>query len=374
MVHIGFTPTTIAVSIIVIFSVGIILDVPSGILADRWSRKSVLMIALVALGVASLLLGLSHDVIEYIIAGVLFAVYSALHSGVFDAMVYDTVVEEQGSRDGYERYLGYASAINGVAMVIGSIVGGVVGRKVGLSATYFISVPSGFLAASALMLFREPRIHLKTDAANVASHVKQTFAAVFQKGYFVWIILAILFTTAIFNFILEVDQLWPLALHLNIILYGPLNALLLMGFAVGGPLAAFLMRKRTYLVIAGALGIICVALLTVRDMPVIAAAEFGTVSLFVALYTISLGKLHDALPSSFRSGASSTVGMLSSALFIPLIFIFGRYTQSSSVFAAARMLTPLALVGVAGLMVISVFRPGSVGPKSLPKSDNIPVR
>jgi MFS family permease len=373
MVYIGFTPTTIALSVIVIFLAGMLLDVPSGILADRWSRKGVLIISTSALGLASLFMGLSHSVVEYVVTGVLYAFYSSLYSGVFDAMLYDTVMEEQGTRNGYEKYLGYTSGINGVAMVIGSLAGGIIGHKVGLRTTYFISVPSGFLAAFALSLFREPKIHLQTVQTDILTQTKQTLASVFQKGSFIWILVAILFTTAVFDFMLEVDQLWPLALHMNIVLYGPLNALLLLGFAIGGPLAAVVMKSRAYIVISCLLGLGFVTLLVVRDMRVIALAECGTVSVFVALYTISLGKLHDAMPSSLRSGASSTAGMLSSALFIPLIFIFGWITQDHSVFTAAILLIPLALTGIVGLIVITVFRPHGLPTTIQPKPGNIPV-
>lgn len=372
MVHIGFTPTTIAASIIVVCIVGIALDVPSGILADRWSRKAVLVAATTALALSSLLLGLSHSVLEYVLAGVLFATYSSLHSGVFDAMIYDTLIQERGSRDGYEKYLGYSSVFNGVALVIGSLVGGLIGTRISLTADYLLSIPGGVLATVSLLMFREPKLHLQHRDAQVLEHTQQTFKAVFQRGPVVWIVVTILLTTVVFDFMLEVDQLWPLALHLKLVLFGPFNALLLLGYSIGGPLAVVLLRNRAYLIGASLAGGLAVIGLTVPSMPVVAVAEFVTVSVFVALYTIGLGKLHDTLPSGLRSGSSSTASMLSSALFIPLVFAFGYITEHYSVFAAARLLIPLALGGVLGVILITGRGPSPHNKALYPESKKIP--
>lgn len=366
MTHIGFTTTLIAVDVIVMSVVGLLLAVPSGIVADRWSRKGVIALAITSLGLSSLLLGLSHTVTAYIIFSVLFGIYFALHDGVFDSMIYDTLIEENNSREGYEKYLGYYDLFASIALVIGSLAGAALGVRYGLRSAYFLSVPSSILSILALLLFREPTLHKQHADMQVLAHVKQTCGAIFKRGYLAWILLTILASAVLYDFLLEVDQLWPLALHLKLIWYGPLNALLLAGYGIGGPLAAFLLRKKLYSWLACIVGIVGTSALLVHNMAVIAAAQFSVVCIFIALYTIALGKLHDQIPAHLRSSTSSTASMLSGIVYIPLVFLFGKVTQGHTVFVAARMLVPLAVLSVIGLVITLRYK---VGGDALP--DNI---
>src|SRR5216110_4062362 len=56
-----------------------LLEVPSGILADRWSRNQIMVCASVALLASSLLGGLSTNVPPYIAAALILGVYFALN-------------------------------------------------------------------------------------------------------------------------------------------------------------------------------------------------------------------------------------------------------------------------------------------------------
>jgi MFS family permease len=360
MVHIGFTATLIAVDVIVMNVVGLVLNIPSGILADRWSRKGIVTVAISALVISSLLLGLSHSVLAYIIFSALFGVYFGLHDGVYDSMIYDTLLEENKSRKGFEKYLGYYNLCASAALIIGSLLGAIIGSKYGLKTTYFLSLPGGIVSIIALFFFKEPKLHKKHSNVEVFPHIKQTFGAIFQRGYIAWILVALLASAILFDFTLEIDQLWPLALHLKLIYYGPLNALLLAGYGIGGGLATLLLKKRVFVIVACVLGLVSTTALLVHNMLIIAAAQFGVVCLFVSLYTMALGKLHDTLPSRLRSSSSSTVNMLTSVAFIPLVFVFGNITQHRSVFVAARMLIPVALLSVIGFLLLSRRRNGQI--------------
>jgi hypothetical protein len=52
--------------------------------------------------------------------------------------------------------------------------------------------------------------------------------------------------------------------------------------------------------------------------------------------------------------------MLTSVAFIPLVFVFGNITQHRSVFVAARMLIPVALLSVIGFLLLSRRRNGQI--------------
>lgn len=359
MVSIGFTPTSIAIQIMVMASTGLLFEIPSGILADKWSRKGVLVLSCASLGLASLLAGLSNSVLQYTLASILFGMYFALHSGTYDAMIYDTLIEEQGSRKGFEKYLGNATLIASIGLVIGSLFGAVIGEKFGLASAYLWSVPASFIAVIAAISFKEPKLHKATARTNVLLHTKSTLQAVFKKGYMAWIVMTLLATSIMYSTMLELDQLWPLALNLRLTWYGPLNAGLLLAFGLGAPLAALLLNKKYLLPVAYLSSLICVYLLTVRSMPIIALAQCGVIVLYIALYTIALGKFHDSLPSHLRSSSSSVINTAINIIFIPFVLIFGYVTQRHSVFYAAYLLVPFAVLSIIGVIII--FRRPNTG-------------
>lgn len=73
-----------------------IMEVPSGILADRWRRRGVLMLANVA-GLVSVVVGsLSQNVVTYIASAMILGVYFAMQSGTLEAAVYETILEVTG--------------------------------------------------------------------------------------------------------------------------------------------------------------------------------------------------------------------------------------------------------------------------------------
>src|SRR5215211_3104584 len=71
MTEIGFDAASVGAMAAAYAAVVPLLEVPSGILADRWSRSWTLILACVALMVSSLIGGLSHNVITYVIAAMI---------------------------------------------------------------------------------------------------------------------------------------------------------------------------------------------------------------------------------------------------------------------------------------------------------------
>lgn len=350
MDSIGFDASQITVVVIIGSVVGLLLEFPSGIMADRWSRKGVLGLSYAALAVVSLLFGLADNVLEYTLASVVFAVYVALQSGVNDSIVYDTLLEETGSRKRYEKYYSYVAMFASAGLVIGSLLGGLVGDLIGLEAAYFLSVPGAVAAVISLVFLKEPTLHKKTVAGKLSEHVRETMKLVTQPGMFRLLLAAILSFGILHMVLFSIDQLWPLALALPVLWYGPLNAALLLGYGIGAPLAAKISGNKVRTYVVAALAVLFMALLTVANMPIIAVAQTGGIIALTALLIVLYGKMHDNLPSRLRSGSSSAVSTLRTLAYLPFVYVFGIVTEMQSVFIAAYMLIPLALIGTYGFV------------------------
>ncbi len=96
MTSIGFNDATIGLMVAAYAAFVPFFETPSGILADRWSRKGVLVLASLALMISSLIGGLSHDVLSYIICAVFWGIFIAMYSGTYDSILYDMLLEDTG--------------------------------------------------------------------------------------------------------------------------------------------------------------------------------------------------------------------------------------------------------------------------------------
>ncbi len=106
MTQIGFTAASVGLVAAAYAVVTPILEVPTGILADRWSRRGLLIVSAVALMTCSLVGGLSHHVLLYLVSALILGAYFATYSGTVESIVYDAVVEETGGSDAYPARIG----------------------------------------------------------------------------------------------------------------------------------------------------------------------------------------------------------------------------------------------------------------------------
>lgn len=69
--------------------VGFALDIPSGVMADRWSRKYSALIGAAAIGVAPLVILASHSFTGYLVAALLYGGGRAFLNGTLESLIYD---------------------------------------------------------------------------------------------------------------------------------------------------------------------------------------------------------------------------------------------------------------------------------------------
>jgi hypothetical protein len=175
MRHIGFDDAGIGIMVAAYSAIMLLVETPSGILADRWSRRGMLVVASVVLAIASWVGGISQGIPMYMVSAGCWGVFFALYSGTYDSMVYDTLLETKGHATDYERYYGRMKVADSLALVVGSILGGVLATQWGLRSPYFLTIPFALVSIVPLVLFKEPELHKKHAAALLTHHVRDTF-------------------------------------------------------------------------------------------------------------------------------------------------------------------------------------------------------
>ncbi len=352
MVSIGFDGSSIGMMVAAYSLVMLLAETPSGILADRWSRKGVLILGSLALAVSGIVGGISHSVVAYIIAAGCWGVFFALYSGTYDSVVYDLVLEEDDNSKLYERFFGRLRVFDSAGLVISSLVGGVVAAKWGLRSAYFLTTPFALGSIVPLVIFAEPKLHKSHLGDSIKAHVVDTFREVLKKRSLLYIVIALAGLQVIEFTIFEFDQLWLIALSVPVVMYGPVNGLLLSMLGIGGLAADKLKMSRPKILILTAFAMLVGGLVLVFSK----TASFTVIAMTIVAFgflTISIvfsRFMHDDLPSRVRAGSSSAVSTIGRLVLIPTGLLFGVVSQRRSVFAASWIVVILALVILAAVI------------------------
>jgi MFS family permease len=357
MAELGFDATAVGVMAAVYAMVVPVLELPSGILADRWSRKGVLVAAHGAMFGSVLVCGLAGDVTTYVLGAGLLGVYFALQSGTLESMVYDVLQEELGDDDTFEATIGRFRAVESAALAVSAIGGGILAMATSPRFTYFATLP--LLAVSVVLVarFREPSLHKVDERDPLRTQVATTFRTLLERGQVRPIVGLMVLTGLLVQALLEFGPLWLVALAAPAFLYGAQWAGLTGALGIGGLLAARLHLECRFTL--GTLGGVIVAssaaMSTSRHVAVVIAAQVALVLVLMVLSVHLTALLHAAIPSTIRAGVSSGVSTLTWLAFLPFSVVFGVVADRVGVHGAGWLVVAIATATAAGL--IRLVRP-----------------
>lgn len=356
--EIGFTAASVGVMAAAYAAVVPLLEVPSGILADRWSRTWLMVLSSCALFASVVVGGLSRDVTTYVAAAMLLGVYFAANSGTVDSIVYDTVLEETGTSLLYERWIGRVRMVDAGALAASALAGGVLAGLTSTRFTYFATLP--FVACSVLcfLKFREPRLHRAAERTRLREHVTLTLRAMVGDARVRRVALLIALTALLSQAVFEFGPLWLVSLHAPAAAYGPYWAALVASLGVGGYLADRLSLGNRWVTLGFLAGLAGTSLVFVLGRSLLLVVLAQTVlALLVAVVGIHAGLLlHDAVGSSVRTGVSSGVGTLGWVLFLPFSLVVGWVARTYGQ-PQAGWLFVAAAVALGVLLVVATLGP-----------------
>lgn len=352
MNEIGFDAATVGVMAAAYAALVPVVEIPSGILADRWSRRGLLMVAAVALSVSTLIGGLSHNVTTYIIGAMVLGVFFAMYSGTIESIVYDVVLEETGSGVGFQKQIGRVRMVESVALVSSALAGGWIASLASTRLTYFLTVPFTLGAVVALLRFREPRLHKTGEHSSLTEHLRTTYDVVLRRKALVPVIALAVLTAMTMSVLFEFGPLWLVALSAAAVLYGPFWAGLVSSVGLGGLLAGRLRLDRPVPLATVVMLMLSasVALTISHSIAVVTAAQIVLALLVMTASIHTSQLLHDAVPSAIRTGVASGVSALSWIVFLPFALVFGAVSKAYGVHTAAWMI--VGAVALAGVVLV----------------------
>jgi MFS family permease len=141
-----------------VYSIAIVLlEIPSGYLADVWGRKRTLLLGAI-LGVIGFgTYSFSHGLAGFLLAEIILGIGQSCVSGADSAMLYDSLLEKKAHKR-YSLFEGRITSLGNFAESGAAIIGGIL-ATVTLRAPYFAQTLVALIAVPAALTLKEPSRH-----------------------------------------------------------------------------------------------------------------------------------------------------------------------------------------------------------------------
>jgi MFS family permease len=337
-----------------------LLEIPSGILSDKFGRKRMLFIYYALAATELSLLLFAHNFLQFAIAVFLAGIGKALSSGSENALLYDSLLSESKQGD-FEKHLGRMSALGFTASIIAALNGGVLANFLNLEFNYILSVCSKCIAfAFALSLIEVPI--LKKPEKEISGVIQYTKTAwhVFKSQP---LVLVYCLTGAVLGAcLIYLDEFWQLVLDdigIPVIFFGVVGALVSI-IGIPGNLLAYKLKERfKYNHILTC--IICFSIVGYASIFLIGNL-FSLVPmllLFLVMGTVDpliMGYLHHRTESHIRATVESFLSLGLRIISAGVGLLFGYISTRYSIFAGFLGLSVVCFVYLSLLGVLKYRR------------------
>jgi MFS family permease len=327
----------------------VIFDIPAGVLADKWSRKGVLVISTVALATASLIGGLSHGLVLYVLADLFFGLYVVTSSGTYQAIIYDSLHEEHRS-DQYSKINGKIYALFLVGAGVGDVASGFLAHRFGFRASYLLTIIPCLLNAAVILTLQEPKFHKSLGKEKLLHQIGKATLAVSKVK--LARILAVVFTlfAVIELFKLEFGQLYMFRYVTATQAIGILWAVYSFSMALGSVIAHRFRTRLNTLIICSVLPLVLMSVIDNRFSLVLFMVQaIASAALLNQIET----RIQENTPSSVRASVLSVVSTFGRAVAVPASFMLGWLFKDYNALIAVRFIALVALITLVYWLVAS---------------------
>lgn len=330
-----------------VFSLGLIcLEVPSGALSDRWVRKHVLSLSVVAAMATTIVFALGNEFWHFAI-GIAFAACGfVLNSGTNSSILFDSLKEYQTEQQ-FEKYLAWRRIFSGIGLAIGSLIGGVIAEGYGIAATMWVTLLPLIAALFLTMSLREPHFHKTTGELNYFAHIRYAARHLVSSHYFVQVIALSVMIKTVSILIEDYAQLYYLLLGFSLFAIGVLSFFEgikeIVANYIGSSVSCGTALPRLYgillLVMAGAL------LLSAWQLNIVGVLSlFVASSMFFIIDVPLLGGFHRQLASGIRATAESFLNLVTELSKVVVAIGFATIANWYSISVAFGVLGCVVLI------------------------------
>lgn len=337
----------------------VLFEIPTGVLADTWGRRRSYLLGAGTLLLSTLLYLFMWQskapLLGWAVASVLIGLGFTFFSGATEAWLVDAL-NASGYKGTLESVFARGQIVSGIAMLAGSVSGGLIAQVTNLGVPYIIrSVLLGITLVAAFVLMKDLGF-TPAKGKGIGAEVRQVIAASLDKGWrnppIRWVMLSAPFSMGVLIYAFYALQ--PYLLEL----YGDKNAYWVAGLSasiiattsiLGGLMVTRLRllfrRRTTVLLVATSVSIASLAVLGMTTSFWIAIAVLVLWGMaFAASTPVRQAYINGLIPSAQRATVLSFDNLMNSAGGVVAQPVLGRvadvsgYARSYLVCAAIQLL------------------------------------
>lgn len=321
----GLDLAQIAVLLFLWSAMSIILEVPSGAIADRWSRRKMLIVSGVFFAAGYVTWVFSHSFLLFLLGFFFRTLGSTASSGTLQAYVYD-FLKVHKSEDLFEKILGRGEAIRAIGMSVAIAAGGFL-SEISFGFTTLLSAFSVGVISIVALLMPEVPIKKSTEEASYWQFMKKATHYAFTHPKILRVIIFLMLVPAVTMNLEEFNDI-----YLSFLGY-PLSAIgIIIAISFGiqsiGSFSAFRFKNHPwlYMKICAGISVITLALMATFPTKAMALALPVLAGLFGISLVVTQGVIQRETDSHNRATVTSASKLLLELM--PMSLVFGLLANS----------------------------------------------
>jgi MFS family permease len=322
----------------IIFAITIVLlEVPTGIIADKWGRKYMMILSALMGCCEFLILVFATEFWHFALVVFLAAIGSSASSGAENALLYESLLSA-GKEQSFEKYLGRLNALDIVSIIIAALCGSLLASRFGYEFNYWISLVSMLAALIFTLTLAEPAVN--SDRENdqpipIRTYVTASVRFFKNNPGVRLVVLSGMVTGAAINFIDEFWQTYLDRLGIPVIYFGMFSAAIFLLRLPGNLLAYLLKGLFSYRsLLSGAIAVFAAGYIYVSLMKDYSGlAAMCLICLFAGMIEpLAAGYLHHRMDSSMRATIGSFQSLGENAALSVTGVGFGYFSAKMDIF------------------------------------------
>ncbi|NOU72358.1 MFS transporter [Paenibacillus sp. LMG 31458] len=327
----------------------VLLEIPTGIMADNWGRKRMLVLSALLACSEFLILLYATEFWHFALVVFLAGVSRSASSGSENALLYDSL-KLQGKASSFEKQLGRLNACDFVSAILAALCGSLLASKYDLELNYWISLGSTIIALVLSLLLIEPAAE---DSISIEEVIPfKAYVAVSLRFFranprVTLVMLSAMVSGAAIGYIEEFWQLYVSRLGVPVVYFGMLSAAIMLLQLPGNLMAHVLIRWFSYRTL---IFIIMVVFAVGFTYVAISKDFIGlTAMLIICLFSgvmepIATGYLHHRMNSSMRATIDSFQSLGENLVHTLAGLGFGYFASKYDVFGGYGFIALLCYV------------------------------
>lgn len=323
----------------IIYAISIVIfELPSGVFADKFGRKTLLVFGAVLSLFEFIILLYANHFWTFALVVFLAGISSAYTSGAWNALLYDSLLTLKKEQS-FEKIVGRMNSLDYIASFIAALSGSVLANYFGFEFNYIVSAVSMFFALIFTILLKEPPRKSKQEKsyknqAAFMDYIRKSISFYKTNPKLVTIITNAMAIAACITYLDEFWQLYLEEIGFSVLFFGVFSACISLARIPGNLLAAYLLTIfRAQTIILCILGITTICYFLIAIFP----GDVGLIMIMIIFLAsgvidpVVMGYLHHHGSSEIRATIESFQALIESIITFTVGIGFGIMSTSFSI-------------------------------------------